>query len=59
VKPHVHRTPEMKAQRIAQDLVRSQADLDDLLRQFSPAHHAGIIERLKPHLEFEPKAPQQ
>jgi hypothetical protein len=51
--PHIHRTPEMIAMGAAQS-IKHQGHLDELLSQFSPQHHAGIIERLKPHLEFEP-----
>lgn len=51
----VHRTPEIKAQSMAHRYVKTQQQLDELLRQFSPVHHAGIIERLRPHLDFEPQ----
>ena len=51
-----HRTPEMKARHVAHKHVRSQEDLDKLLRQFSRDRRARILERLRPHLEFEPAA---
>jgi hypothetical protein len=51
---HVPLTPELKAKRVAAKIL-SQGHLDELLRQFTRAHHAGIIERLKPHLTFEPR----
>ncbi len=49
------RTPEMKARRGAKEHARTQEDLNRLLRQFSPVHRAGLLERLRPHLEFEPE----
>ncbi|MGA3015934.1 MAG: hypothetical protein ABSF62_02360 [Bryobacteraceae bacterium] len=54
MRKHRPLTPEIKARRVAAR-IRSQRHLDALLRQFTPAHHAGIIERLKPHLPFEPR----
>lgn len=54
MKPQTNRTPEMKAQQAA-ERIHTQDHLDELLRQFSPVHHAGLIERLRPHLKFEPE----
>ena len=51
---HPHRTPEMKARRVARKHARTQEDLNRILSQFSPVHHAGLLARLRPHLEFEP-----
>lgn len=46
----------MKAQRAARLYAQDQAALDKLLRQFSPARRAQILERLRPHLTFNPKS---
>jgi hypothetical protein len=49
-----HRTPEMKAQSAAKRHVRTPEDLDRLLRQFSSERRPAILERLRPHLGFDP-----
>jgi hypothetical protein len=49
----VHR--QAKARRIAELYARDQAELDKLLLQFGPAHKRALLERLRPHLKFEPK----
>jgi hypothetical protein len=50
----IHRTPAQKAKRVA-DMLRNQQQLETFLRQFSPAHHAGLMLRLESHLSFRPK----
>jgi hypothetical protein len=50
-----HRTPEMKAKYAADEHVRSQKELDELLTQFLPEHRQTILDRLTPHLTFEPE----
>jgi hypothetical protein len=46
---------EAKARRVAELYARDQAKLDKLLAQFGPAHKQAMLERLRPHLKFEPK----
>lgn len=48
-----HRTPEMKA-KYASRFARTPAELEQLLQRVSSVHRAGILERLRPHLTFEP-----
>jgi hypothetical protein len=50
-----HRTPEMIAKYAADTHARSQEELDTLLAQFGPAYAQSILDRIKPHLTFEPK----
>ena len=50
-----HRTPEMKAISAAGRHARTQDDLDTLLAQIAAPYRQTILERLKPHLSFEPK----
>ena len=51
---HPHRTPEMRAKYAADEYARNQKELDTLLWQFHPAERQSILDRLKPHLTFEP-----
>jgi len=44
-----------KAKRIADSYIKDQDSLDKILAQFSPAHRSHVLERLRPHLTFEPK----
>jgi len=50
-----HRTPEMKAKYAADNFATNQKDLDTLLSQFDPAYRQEILDRLTPHLTFEPE----
>lgn len=56
MRARIHRSPDHKAKRAAKTFLKTQRELDELLRQFSPVHHAGLLDRLKPHLSFTPKA---
>jgi hypothetical protein len=49
-----HRTPEMKAQYAAKRHAHTPEELNRVLRQFSPERRPAILERLRPHLGFEP-----
>jgi hypothetical protein len=50
------RTSEIIARGAVKRFVHSQKHLDEFLRQFTPAHRVGVSERIRPHLNFEPKA---
>jgi hypothetical protein len=47
-----HRTDEMKAKYAADTYAKTQEELDVLLGQFANKH--AILDRLRPHLQFEP-----
>jgi hypothetical protein len=49
-----HRTDEMKAKYAADRFARSQKDLNELLSQFPLENRQRILDRLTPHLTFEP-----
>jgi hypothetical protein len=51
---HPHRTHEMKAKYAADRFARSQEELDTLLSQFPLENRQRLLERLAPHLTFEP-----
>jgi hypothetical protein len=45
----------MKAQYAARRHAPTQEHLDRMLRQFSRERRAAILDRLRPHLNFEPR----
>ena len=45
----------MKAKYAADNFATNQKDLDTLLSQFDPAYRQEILDRLTPHLTFEPE----
>jgi hypothetical protein len=50
-----HRTPEVIAKYAADEHARTQEDLNKLLSQFGQEYRQEIIDRLRPHLTFEPE----